>query len=954
LKVGNLFCFCGYNSFKLGVFSMRVFKLFISFLFIFSVMTTMAFAQNGDKLPKLNIKEFKLKNGLRVIMHVDKSTPIVAVNVWYHVGSKNEVVGRTGFAHLFEHMMFQGSKHYDKDFFGPLQEAGANINGSTNTDRTNYFEVVPSNFLELALWLESDRMGYLLDAMTQQKLDNQRDVVKNERRQRVDNQPYGQVFEKLSELAYPKGHPYSWTTIGSMEDLSAASLDDVKSFFRQYYVPNNASLVIAGDFDPKQAKKWIEKYFGEIPTGAAITRPNPTQPKFEKEVRFTMEDAVQLPRLYINWHTVPQGSADEPALDMLGRILSFGRGSRLSSNLVFGKQLSLDAGAFHSTREIAGGFQITSTARPMKSLEEIEKEILAEIEKIKKEPPTAEEMNRALSGIETQNIFGLQTVLGKADAINANVIFSGKPDTFQEDLDKYRKVTAADVQRVANTYLTANKLVLTVTPRPKGKDAPKMSEAATTAANKPAPKDEEKDIDREKLGGRYVIPKPGPNPTFALPKIEKNKLSNGLEVWSVKQTELPIVSMNLVIKTGQTADPMGMNGLTSFTANQLNKGTKTRNAVEIANLGQIIGGVGAGADWDSTTVGMSALTKNFDKALDLFSDVLLNPTFPADELEQARRSSLVQLLQRKDSPTALSSIAYNKVLYGENHPYGRTTDEKSLKAIKREDLVKFYETYYRPNNAVLVVTGDVDTKTLLPKLEKALSSWKSAEVPASNAPVAENNFRPGIYIVDKPNAAQSLIQIGQIGVARDNADFIPLQVMNSMLGGQFTSRINMNLREDKGYTYGARTGFSFRKGAGPFSASAEVQTFSTKESVVEFLKELNGIRGAIPVTQKELDYNKQSLIRSFPSRFETVGAVGGGLANLIPYGLDESYFNSYIQKVNSVTLEDVNRVANKYLQPDKMAIVIVGDKKSIEAKLKEMNGLAITYLDADGNPVVGQ
>ncbi len=933
---------------------MRLMKLVISFLILFSIMTTTAFAQNSDKLPKLNVTEFKLKNGLRVIMHVDKSTPIVAVNVWYHVGSKNEVVGRTGFAHLFEHMMFQGSKHYDKDFFGPLQEAGANLNGSTNTDRTNYYEVVPSNFLELALWLESDRMGWLLDAMTQEKLDNQRDVVKNERRQRVDNQPYGQVFEKIAELSYPKGHPYSWSTIGSMEDLSAASMDDVKAFFRQYYVPNNASLVIAGDFDPKQAKKLVEKHFGSIPTGSAISRPNPTAAKFDKEVRYAMEDAVQLSRLYMLWHTVPQNTADEPALDMLGRILSFGRGSRLSSNLVYGKQIAQDAGAFHGTREIAGQFTISSTARPMKSLDEIEKEILAEIEKIKKEPPTADEMARALNGFESGFIFGLQTVQGKADALNGNVIFSGKPDTFQTDLDKYRKVTPADIQRVANTYLTANKLVISVTPRPKGKDAPKMSQAATTAATKTAPKADEKDIDREKLGGRYVMPKPAANPTFTLPAVEKNKLSNGLEVWTVKQGELPIVSMNLVIKTGQTADPKGLNGLTSFTANQLNKGTKTRNAVEIANLGQIIGQVGAGSDWDSTNVQMSALSKNFDKALDLFTDVLLNPTFPSDEFEQSRRISLIQLLQRKDNPNATANIAYNKVLYGEDHPYGRTTDEKSIKAIKREDIVKFYETYYRPNNSVLVVTGDVDTKTLLPKLEKALAGWKSAEVPSTKIPEVTNMSKAGIYIIDKPNAAQSVISIGQVGVARDNPDYVPLQVMNSMLGGQFTSRINMNLREEKGYTYGARSGFAFRRGAGPFSASAEVQTFSTKESVVEFMKELNGIRGQIPVTQKELDYNKQSLIRRFPQGFETVGAISNGLGNLIGFGLDESYFNSYIQKVNGVTLDDVSRVANKYLQPDKMAIVIVGDKKVIEAKLKEMNGLAIIYLDAEGNPMAGQ
>src|SRR5215203_6146891 len=367
---------------------MKLMRFLIALFVLVSFMTTIVSAQKNDKLPKLGYTEFKLKNGLRVIMHVDKSTPIVAVNLWYHVGSKNEVVGRTGFAHLFEHMMFQGSKNYNDDYFKPLQEAGANINGSTNADRTNYFEVVPSNFLELALFMEADRMGGLLDAMTQEKLNNQRDVVKNERRQRYDNQPYGTAGEKIAEIIYPNDHPYHWTTIGSLTDLSNASQDDVKAFFRQYYVPNNTSLVIAGDFNPKQAKDWVEKYFVMIPTGPAITRPAPATPKIDGEIRKSFEDSVQLPRLYMVWHTVAANHSDEAALDMLQFVLSAGRGSRLQSNLVYGKQLSQDAGASHFSREIAGQFQVTSTARPGKSLDEIEKEVNLEIERLKKEAPT--------------------------------------------------------------------------------------------------------------------------------------------------------------------------------------------------------------------------------------------------------------------------------------------------------------------------------------------------------------------------------------------------------------------------------------------------------------------------------------------------------------------------------------------------------------------------------------
>lgn len=923
---------------------MRLRKVFAFLLGICLFLPGITAYAQSDKLPPIKSEQFTLKNGLNVIFHVDKSTPIVAVNVWYHVGSKNEVKGKTGFAHLFEHMMFQGSKNYNDDYFKPLQEAGANINGSTNTDRTNYYEVVPSNFLELALYMEADRMGGLLEAMTQEKLDNQRDVVKNERRQRVDNQPYGTAFERIAEIIFPKEHPYSWTTIGSLDDLTAASMDDVKAFFRQYYVPNNASLVLAGDFDPKQAKVWIEKYFGGIPAGEKIVRPNQAIPKLEGEIRKSFEDSVPLPRLYMIWHTVAQGNKDEAALDMLGSVLSSGRGSRLQSNLVYGKQIAQSAFASHGTREIAGQFQVTATANPQKSLEEIEKELNIEIERIKKDPPTAEEMERALNQIESQTIFGLQTVLGKADRMNSNKTFSGKPDTFQEELDKYRKVTPADIQRVANTYLNGNRLVMSYVPR-KGEAA----SVGNTSANAPTSTSEKEKTKKDQTAN---LPKAGADPKFTLPKIEKSKLSNGLEVWLVHQNELPIVSMNLVVQTGGTAD--SKSGLANVTANLLNTGTKTRSALDISNQMQSIGAqLGTGSDWDSSNVSMSTLTRNMDKALDVFSDVVVNPAFPDKELETQRRRAMVGFIQRKNNPNAVANVAYNSLLYGKNHPYGRqlSGDEESLKSITKDDIQKFYETYYRPNNATLIVVGDADSKTLLPKLEKAFANWKAADVPVAKIPAAPAFEKPGIYIVDKPGAAQSVVTIGHIGVERSNPDYFPLIVMNSLLGGQFTSRVNLNLREEKGYTYGARTGWSFRKGAGPFSASADVQTGVTKESVEEFMKELNGIRGDIPVTQMELEYNKQSIIRRYPSGFETIGQISNQLSNLLIYGLSDSYFNEYIQKVNAVSVADVNRVAKKYLNPSKMAIVIVGDKKVIEPRLKEIGGYSITYLDADGKPI---
>lgn len=921
---------------------MRIKKIFVCLFVFVSFMTTNIVAQ---KLPPIKFEEYRLKNGLRVILHRDTSTPIVAVNLWYHVGSKNEVVGRTGFAHLFEHMMFQGSKNYNDDYFRPLQEAGANINGSTNPDRTNYFEVVPSNFLELALFMEADRLGGLLDAMTQEKLDNQRDVVKNERRQSYDNQPYGTAFEKIFAQMHPVGHPYNWTTIGSLDDLTAASMDDVKGFFRQYYVPNNTSLVIAGNFDPKQAKGWVEKYFGPIPKGGEITRPAPPIPKISGETRKTFEDSVQLPRLYMVWQSSPSYSNDEAALDILSYILSAGRGSRLQSNLVYGKQISQDATSFNFSLEAAGMMIVQSTAKPVKSLDEIEKEVNIEIERLKNEPPSAGDMARALNSIESQTIFGMQNVLGKADQMNNYATYVGKPDYFQADLDRYRKVTPADVQRVAKTYLNANRFVMQFVPRKE-----RAASQPNTAANRPTSASGSKSEKKPDFSAN--LPKPQPDPRFTLPSIQKQKLSNGLNVWFVNHSELPVVSMNMVINSGSAADPLDRAGLASMTASLLNTGTKTRSAVDIANQLQAIGAfMNINSGWDSANATMQTLKKNIDPALEIYADVIGNPTFPADELETLRRRTLVGLIQRKDNPNATAQVAYSRLLYGKNHIYGKSTggDEASVKAITKAEIEKFYSTYYRPNNATLIVVGDTDAKTMMPKLEKAFSGWKAAEVPQMPVPEAITFDKPGIYIVDKPGAAQSVVQIGHVGITRNSPDFFPLLVMNAVLGGQFSSRINMNLREDKGYSYGANSAFQVRRGAGPFVAGGAVQTAVTKESVIEFMKEINGIRGTIPVTPQELDYNKQSLIRRYPSGFETPGQISNQLSNLVVYGLPDSYFNEYIQKVNAVTIEDVNRVANKYLTPDKMAILIVGDRKVVEPGLKEL-GYSLTILDTDGDP----
>jgi zinc protease len=925
---------------------MRTRRSFAAFLLSFMLLTGL-YAQSSDRLPPIPYKQYKLKNGLTVVLHPDRSTPIVGVNLFYHVGSKNEASGRTGFAHLFEHMMFQGSGNYI-DGWRAVDDLGGNVNGTTDQDRTFYYEVVPSNTLERVLYMEGDRMGNLLTAMDQAKLDNQRDVVKNERRQRVDNQPYGTMFERIGMLMYPESHPYHHSVIGSMEDLSAASLDDVKGFFRQYYVPNNAVLVIAGDFDERQTRAWVEKYFGGIAKGADIVRPNTPEPKLDSEIRKTYEEAgIPFSRLAMVWHGVPQYSPDEAPLDMLASILSSGRGSRLQSDLLYGKELVSQIGASDGTSEIGGLFQISATARPGKSMDEIEKDINAHIERLKNEPPTAEEMTRALNVREANAIFGLQTVFGKGAAMAGYAGFLNKPDYFEANIDRYRKVTPADVQRVAKQYLTANRLVMSYIPakaQPTGNPNAEVNKPTSTAPKK---KDTALIAKQDAM-----LPALGPDPKLVLPAIEKTKLSNGVNLWVVKHNELPIISMNLVLNAGGTLDSADKAGVASMTSNMLNQGTKTRSAVDIANSLQSIGAsVGSNASWDASTISMQTITKNVDQALDIYADVITNPAFPDKELESVRRRALLAFQQRRSNPTAVAGVVYDRVIYGDQ-PYGRqlTGDEKSVKAMTRDDLVNFYNTYYRPNNATLIVVGDVETASIKAKLEKAFANWKPGEVPAFTNSAMTMAAKPAIYLVDRPGAAQSSVSIGQVGIERSNPDYYAVQVMNSILGGGSTARLFMNLREDKGYTYGAYSRFSSRRGAGPFSASGEIQTVSTKEAVQEFLKELNGIRGGIPVTQTELETNKQALIRSFPSAFETPGQISGQLSNLVVFGLPDSTFNDYIAKVNAVTIDDVKRVANKYLDPSRMAIVIVGDRKVIEPGLKEL-GMPINLLDTEGNAV---
>ncbi|MFI5459509.1 MAG: M16 family metallopeptidase [Isosphaerales bacterium] len=906
------------------------------------------------QIPVLKVEKYSLPNGLTILLHEDHKTPVVAVNLWYRVGSKDEKPGRTGFAHLFEHMMFQGSKNHDRDYFMPLEKLGAELNGTTAEDQTMYYETVPKSALELALWLEADRMGFLPPAMTQAKLDNQRDVVKNERRQTVDNVPYGQAEEVLLRALYPAGHPYHHSVIGSMADLSAARLSDVTAFFRTHYVPNKAILCVAGDFQPAQARLWIEKYFAPVARGPELTPAEPSVPSLSDSKHIRMTDAVSLPRAQLIWTTVPANHPDEPALDVLASILGgLPKENRLFRALIYDRQLAAEVEASHPTLLLSGTFEVELYARPGQKLDDLVRIADAEIERLKREGPTAAEVRKAQNERESALIMGLQSVTRKASVLNQSMGTLGDPLAYRTELEKVFLVTPADVTRVARKYVGARRIELDVLP---GEPASRLPEVAVDPA-KQAPVASPPIAEVKDLFDRSIMPGLGATPHYSPPRFERRKLSNGLELRIIERHDLPIVTFDLVVKSGETLAPAGKEGLGSIAASLLDEGTKTRDALQVAGeLAEIGASLGAAGGLESTTVSLTTLTRHLDQALELYTDVILNPVFPDKELNRLKLQRLAQLKARADDAEQTASAVFPRLIYGVKHPYGRPDlgTPGSVRSITRDDAVAFTKRIMVPGNAVLVVVGDVRTDAISASLETRFRTWAPGPVPQppSLAITQVPLERRTVYMIDKPAAAQSVLTIGKIGASRRSPDFFALTLMNAILGGQFVSRINMNLREDKGYSYGAESSFSFLRGPGPFEAGGTVQTAVTKESLVELLKELTDITGRRPVTEAELAFAKQRMIQGFPSRFETTFGVAGQVAVLVADELPDDEFNHYQSRIEAVAKADVDRVARAYITPEKMAILVVGDRAQIERPLESLSFVkTIQRLDPEGNSV---
>ena len=907
-------------------------------------------APRQDAVPRLEYTTFTLKNGLKVILSQDKRLPMVAVNLWYHVGPANEIPGRTGFAHLFEHMMFQGSKHVAADtHFKLLEAAGASdINGTTDFDRTNYFETVPSNQLELALWIESDRMGYLLDVLDQKALANQRDVVRNERRQSLENQPYGVAEEALYQAIYPKGHPYHGVVIGSHADLQAAQLGDVQEFFRQYYTPNNASLAIVGDFDPAAARKLVEKYFGSLKRGAEVPKITATTPPIAAEKRLTVTDTVQLPRVYMAWLTPAIFKPGDAEADLAANILGGGKSSRLYKALVYDKQIAQAVTTTQESLILGSKFTIQATARPGHTAEELEAVINEELKRFVQQGPDATELERAKNTIETRIITGLETLGGfggKADRLNSYEHYLGTPDYLGKDLQRYRGATAQAVKSFAEQYLQpAKRIVLFAVPGekklaaepPAGPD-PAAGGAQTVNVAEPWRKD---------------MPKPGTVKAAQFPTPDQFTLPNGLKVIVSERRELPVVSASLVFASGSGANPADMPGLANFTAAMLDEGTKTRNALQIADETARLGAtLGTASTMDQSQISVTSLAAQFPRALDLLADVAQNPTFPQEEVERQRASRLANLVAQKSNPAQIAARVMASALYGTAHPYGYTElgTEASNKAMSRAAMENYWKQQLVPGNAALVVVGAVSRKELEAMTTKAFAGWAGKAAARTKLP-APGGTAAKLVIVDMPGAAQTQVRVASVGVPRATPDFEALEVVNTLLGGLFTSRINLNLREDKGYTYGAFSTFAFRQEAGPFFVGAGVRTDATAPAVTEIYNEIRKMKD-VEVTMDELTLGKDSLVRSMPGRFETTSQAAASFATLFVYDLGLDYYSKYIERVIGIDAAVAHAAARKHLQPERMLVVAVGDRQKIEAELKKLNLGAAEYRDVDGNVV---
>jgi zinc protease len=878
------------------------------------------------QLPSLDYSKVTLDNGLDVILRRQRGLPLVAVNLWYHVGSKNEERNQRGFAHLFEHLMFEGSEHFPGDFFKHLQRLGANINGSTSSDRTNYFVDIPTAHVETVLAMESDRLANLLPAIDESKLKIQKEVVKNEYRQNYANRPYGMVWPLIAEAMYPPQHPYNWLTIGAMEDLESASLDDVSAFFHRFYVPANASLAVVGEIDLGETMARVERYFGSIPGRTKALRPwIPAQePGGGHEI--VLQDRVELDRLYMNWHSVPHFHDDDAPLGLLGDILARGKASRFYQKLVIDHQIAQDVTAYQSGRELAGSFGITVTLRPTRAISEVRALLEAEIAAIAATGVTKQELDRVVTMKTASFLFALEHIGGfggVADRLNAYNTFRSDPSLITTDLERFQEVTPEAIQAAARTYLEGKSHVaLSVIGRKSPTLSPPLDRKNPPASAAPA--------------------------VYRAPTPEVLTLSNGIPVWVLPHHDLPTVALTTAMTGGGSLQPSERAGLLQLTVSMMDEGTKTRSATEIALAAEAMGtSLASSCGWDGAFVSFRCLKALLEPSLDLAVDLLREPAFPEPEWQRLHGQTLAALRAESDSAESRAYRGMLAAIYRDHHPYRYPLEgvDSIVADLQRSEAVAFHDRFLGPGRAGLVVAGDVDPEAIVRLLEARLADWDGPAIEVPEIPSVPLPTYPRILLLNRPGAAQAVVRVGHIGIARSDADFEPALLVNQILGGQFTSRLNEKLREEKGYTYGVRSHFDTRLSKGPFSITTSLQSDKLADALNDIYHELMAFVGGRPPTQAELDDARWALIEGQTRQFETPAALVNRYANLLIHGLPPDHYRAFPDRLADIDLGALIACAHRQIHPNALVAVVVAEAAEVLEALKRLEWAELELVE---------
>ncbi|MFD0764431.1 M16 family metallopeptidase [Mucilaginibacter lutimaris] len=904
-------------------------------------------------------EKYVLPNGLTVILAEDHSDPLVHVDVTYHVGSAREEIGKSGFAHFFEHMMFQGSDHVaNGDHFKIITEAGGTLNGSTNRDRTNYYETVPANQLEKMLWLESDRMGFLLDAVTQQKFEVQRATVKNERGQNYDNRPYGLASEYTSKNLYPYGHPYSWLTIGYIEELNKVGVNDLKNFFLRWYGPNNATVTIGGDLNPKQTLEWVSKYFGSIPRGPVVKNASFPMPVLtaDRYVSYT-DNYAKLPLMSITYPGVKIYDKDMPALDALSEIIGQGRNSIFYKNFVKTRKAA-QASMNSSNTELAGEISIRVVPFPGQTLADAKKLVDESLAEFEKTGVTDDALVRFKASAEANAINGLASVSGKVSELAQAQYLTGNPNQIGRELADIRAVTKEDVMRVYNKYVKGKPaVILSVLPKGGTIAAVAPDNYTVNTAGYKAPDYGYNGLTYKKATDKFnraAKPGIGANPAIKAPVIWTSTTPNGIKMIGTKNSEIPTVSISMSIKGGglDAINNPSKAGLAGIVGRMMNEETQKYTAEQFTSeLDKLGSNISIGAGAEEMYVSVSTLTKNLPKTMTLLQERLFSPKFTQDALDRIKKQTIEGLKQAKTQPAVVASTVYSKILYGTDNvrTYSTGGNEETVASITLQDVQDYYNKYFTPSQTSIVVVGDVNEGTAKGNLA-FLNAWADKKVTIPT-PVEGKTFdKTTLYVVDIPGAAQSEIRIGYLDKLNYDAtgDYYKLGIANYILGGAFNSHINLNLREKKGWTYGARSGFSSGKFGGDFTASAGVLATATDSSVYEFIKEIKDYQKS-GITPEELKFTQTSIGQSDARRYETNGQKAAFLSRILDYNLKPTYVDEQNKILQTITPAELKSLTDKYLNTDNMVILVVGDKARILPGLQKL-GYPIVELDADGKP----